>query len=193
MIILGLTGGVAMGKSTVAKLFRAHGIPVHNADEAVHRLYEGDAVAAVQAVFPQAISSGKVDRDKLRALLTSPEHWKKLESVIHPFVHQDREDFLAKARASGARLVVLDIPLLFETKLEAACDAVAVVSAPAHVQKARALARPGMSEEKFNSILARQMPDVEKRARAHYIIETGGSLQATGRQVDAIIKLYAGR
>jgi dephospho-CoA kinase len=193
MIILGLTGSLAMGKSTVAELFRARGIPVHNADEAVHRLYEKEAVEAVGGVFPQAIANGKVDRAKLRALLASKEDWEKLENAIHPFVHQDREKFLAQARAAGARLVVLDIPLLFETGLDKDCNAVAVVSAPYEMQKTRAIARLGMSEEKFESILSRQMPDAEKRARAHFMISTDGTVLATARQVDAIIRLYAGR
>lgn len=193
MIILGLTGSLAMGKSTVADLFRARGIPVHNADEAVHRLYENEAVEAVEAVFPQAVVNGKVDRARLRPLLALKEDWEKLENIIHPFVHKDREEFLAEARAVGARLVVLDIPLLFETGFEKHCDAVAVVSAPYEAQKARAIAREGMSEEKFKSILARQMPDAEKRARAHFVISTDGTLIATERQVDAIIRLYAGR
>jgi dephospho-CoA kinase len=193
MIILGLTGGVAMGKSTVANLFRERGIPVHNADEAVHRLYENEAVEAVKAAFPQAIAGGKVDRLKLRSLLSSKEDWKKLESIIHPFVHKDRDEFLSLARAAGTPLVVLDIPLLFETGGEKYCDAVAVVSAPPQMQKARALTRSSMSEEKFESILARQMPDAEKKARAHFVISTGESFDTTARQVDAIIRLFAGR
>jgi dephospho-CoA kinase len=193
MIILGLTGSLAMGKSTVAGLFRSRGVSVHNADEAVHRLYENEAVETVQAIFPAAIADNKVDRAKLKSLLKTKEDWKKLEEAIHPFVHQDRDRFLRDARATGARLIVLDIPLLFETGFEKHCDVVAVVSAPHDVQRARALAREGMNVEKFESLLARQMPDAEKRARAHFVISTDGTLIATARQVDAIIRLFAGR
>ncbi len=193
MIILGLTGSLAAGKSTVAQLFRDRGIPVHAADEAVHRLYEGEAVDAVQAAFPQAVNAGRIDREKLKNLLVSQQDWQKLEAIVHPLVHRDREAFLAKAREDGARLVLFDIPLLFETGNEKLCDAVIVVSAPYEVQKARALDRKTMSLETFEALLARQMNDAEKRRRAHFVILTDEPLDRTARQVDAMIRLYAGR
>jgi dephospho-CoA kinase len=193
MIILGLTGSLAMGKSTVAALFRKKGIPVQSADEAVHELYKGEAVEVLKPVFPAAIMDGKVDHARLSKLLTSKEEWKKLESIVHPLVYKKREEFLKKMRGYGAHLIVLDIPLLFETGLQNTCDAVIVVSAAHEVQKARALSRPGMSLEKLESILSRQMPDAEKKMRAHFVINTESSIGATERQVDAIIRLYAGR
>lgn len=193
MIILGLTGGIAMGKTTVADFFRARGIPVHNADEAVHRLYNGEGAAALAAHFPSAIENSRVNRTRLKLLLKTPQDWEKLEAAIHPLVHKDRDSFMSEARQKGARLVLLDIPLLYETGLDRQCDAVIVVSAPLEQQKARALQRPGITPEKFEQILLRQMPDAKKRTRAHYTISTGGTLAATARQVDAIIRLYAGR
>lgn len=193
MIILGLTGSVAMGKTNVAKAFRQRNIPVHDADAAVHRLYEGPAVPAIAAIFPDAIVNGRVDRAKLGALLTSKEDWQKLEAVIHPLVHEERKKFLEAAREAGAHLVVVDIPLLFETGGDKQCHAVAVVSAPFEMQKQRAMKRPGMTEEKFKALLAQQTPDTEKRRRAHFIIDTSGPKPATARQVDAIIRAYAGR
>lgn len=193
MIILGLTGSLAMGKSNVARHFRARGVPVHDADAAVHGLYEGAAVAPIEAAFPGVSVDGRVDRKKLSALLNSKEDWAKLEDIVHPLVREEKDKFLQAAKVAGARLVVVDIPLLFETGGDIACDAVVVVTAPFEMQKQRAMKRPGMSEEKFKTILAQQMPDVEKRQRAHFIIDTSGPKAKTARQVDAIIRAYSGR
>ena len=166
MIILGLTGSVGMGKSATAQFFRDEGVPVHDADAAVHRLYEGDAVAPVEAAFPGTTQNGKVDRTKLaNRVLGDPAALLRLEQIVHPLVRKEEERFLADAKKSGATIVVLDIPLLLETGAEKRCDAIVVVSAPPDVQRARVMARPGMTAEKFEAILAKQMPDVEKRAR----------------------------
>ncbi|MBC7140990.1 MAG: dephospho-CoA kinase [Rhodobacteraceae bacterium] len=172
---LGLTGSIGMGKSTTAAMFADAGVPVWDADAAVHRLYApgGGAVAAIAALFPDAAGPGGVDRDRLRARVTAdPDALARLEAAVHPLVAADRAAFLARAEADGAALVVLDIPLLFETGAEAELDAVLVVSAPPEVQRQRVLARPGMTPEALARILARQMPDSEKRARADFVIET---------------------
>lgn len=193
MIILGLTGGLAMGKSTLAELFKRKGIPVHSADQAVHRLYEGQAAGAIKARFPSAVKNGRVDRAALRATLTQDKHWRELEALIHPLVRADRETFLEQQGREGRRLVVLDIPLLFETGGETFCDAVVLATAPPEIQQERALRRPGMTAEKFNAIVKRQMPDGEKRRRAHFLINTDTPLEVTERRIDGILKLYAGR
>ncbi|MES2905767.1 MAG: dephospho-CoA kinase [Pseudomonadota bacterium] len=193
MIILGLTGSLAMGKSNVARHFRARGVPVHDADAAVHKLYEGAAVAPIREAFPGAIVDSKVDRKKLSALLSGKEQWQKLEAIVHPLVRQEKEKFLQAAQDKGMRLVVVDIPLLFETGGDKDCHAVLVVTAPFEMQKQRAMKRAGMTEEKFNAIVAQQMPDAEKKRRAHFIIDTSGPKSATARQVDAIIRAYSGR
>ncbi len=193
MKILGLTGSIGMGKSTVAAMFRDLGVPVFDADAAVHALYQqgGAAVAPVAAAFPGAIVDGAVDRQKLgAAVFGQPEAIKRLEAIVHPLVSAVRNDFLAAARARGDALLVFDIPLLFETGGEARCDATAVVSAPAAAQRARVLARPGMTEDKFAAILAKQMPDADKRARATYVIPTGGSLDETRAAVAALVARF---
>lgn len=190
MILVGLTGSIGMGKSTVTRMFAALGAAVWNADDAVHRLYAkgGAAVGPVGKEFPEAVAGGAVDRDKLSALaLGAPEKLKRLEAIVHPLVAKDREDFLNRAKWDGAEIAVLDIPLLFEKGYETGFDAVVVVSAPADVQRARVLARPGMSEEKFEAILAQQMPDAEKRARADYVIHTGQALEATQGEVETVM------
>ncbi len=182
MIKIGLTGSIGMGKSTVAAMFAELGALVWSADGAVHRMYEkgGAAIAPLTELFPEAIVNGAVDRPRLAALaLGAPEKLKKLESVVHPLVAADRETFMGAAAQSGARMVVLDIPLLFENGSERLFDIVIVVSAPAEIQRARVLARPGMSEEKLNAILAQQMPDEEKRAKADYVIATDQALEET--------------
>lgn len=200
MIVVGLTGSIGMGKSTVLAMFADAGAAVWSADAAVHRLYEkgGAAVAPVAAEFPEAAKEGAIERGRLAALvLGAPDRLKKLESIVHPLVGADRAAFLDAARARGEKLAVLDIPLLFETGAAKAFDAVAVVSAPYETQRARVLARPGMTAEKFEAILAQQTPDAEKRARADYVIRTDLSLDATRREVEAaiadILKRFARR
>ncbi|TNC11393.1 dephospho-CoA kinase [Methylobacterium terricola] len=187
--VLGLTGSIGMGKSATAAMFRARGVPVHDADACVHALYGpgGAAAAAIGEAFPGTLSpDGSVDRAALRnAVLSDPERLRRLESLVHPLVRQARDDFLAAHHA--APLVVLDVPLLFETGGEAGCDAVAVVTAPPEVQRARVLARPGMNEEAFAQILAKQMPDAEKRRRADHLIETDRGFPHAEAQVDAVI------
>ena len=176
MIILGLTGSVGMGKSTAAREFRRMGIPVHDADKAVHRLLGrgGKAVAAVATAFPGVEKGGAIDRAALGGLVFSdPSALKRLEAILHPLVRQAERAFLARARRRRRKLVVLDIPLLFETGGEARCDKVLVVSAPRRVQLARVMARPGMTAERLAGVEARQMPDAEKRRRADIVIETG--------------------
>ena len=193
MILAGLTGSIGMGKSTTAALFTERGVPVHDADAAVHALYRAEGVAAVAALFPEALVEGAIDRAILsRAVMDDPEAMRRLESVVHPLVRAREDAFLADARRSGAPLVVLDIPLLFETRGEGRVDLVLVVSAPEAVQKARVLARPGMTEERFLAIRAKQMPDAEKRRRAHHVIETGDGLEAARRAVRGIIRVAAG-
>ena len=200
MIRIGLTGSIGMGKSTVLEMFVEFGAAVWNADDAVHRLYAkgGAAVAAIATVFPEAVFEGAVDRARLAAVvLKAPEKLKRLEAIVHPLVAEDRERFIAEAEAAGEKVVVLDIPLLYEGGSEDAFDAVVVVSAPAGVQRVRVLARPGMTEEKFQAILAEQLPDAEKRARADYVIDTGQTLNATKAEAraayDDIIARFAPR
>jgi dephospho-CoA kinase len=188
MFILGLTGSIGMGKSTTAKFFAEEGVPVHDADAAVHRLYEGEAVAPVEAAFPGTAAGGKVDREKLaKRVLGDSAAVARLEAIVHPLVAAARERFLAAAEKSGAAVAVLDVPLLFETGGDQRCDAVVVVSAPAAVQRARAFERPDMTEEKFQAILARQMPDAEKRARADFIVDSGQGFEAARAQVHDIL------
>jgi dephospho-CoA kinase len=192
MMLIGLTGSIGMGKSTTAALFRAAGVPVHDADAAVHRLYEGRAVAAIEAAFPGVAVEGVVDRGKLAAHVVGDQAaLARLEAIVHPLVRDSEATFLAEARASGHRLVVLDIPLLFETGRAASLDAIVVVSAPQAVQRARVLWRPGMSEQKFAALLARQVPDAEKRRQAHFIVDSSRSIEAAGRQVRAILAALA--
>lgn len=193
-LILGLTGSIGMGKSTTASMFRELGCPVHDADAEVHRLYVDEAVAPIAALYPDVVIDGRIDRQRLsRHVVGSPQRLKELEGLIHPFVRASEEAFLAKARAAGARLAVLDIPLLFETGGDKRCDAVVVVTAPADIQRARVLARPGMTTEKLAAILARQMPDAEKRARADFIVDTGHGFDAARQQVRAIIEKLTNR
>ena len=188
MFVLGLTGSLGMGKSTTAKFFAEEGVPLHDADAEVHRLYERDATPLIEAAFPGTTVGGKVDRDKLaQRVLGDPVAIRKLEGIVHPLVRRAEEHFLAEAARKGASIVVLDIPLLFETGADRRCDAVVVVSAPADVQRARVFERPGMTEEKFDAILVKQMPDAEKRKRADFVIDTGGSLDETRNQVRAVL------
>ena len=169
MFILGLTGSLGMGKSVTARFFAEQGVPVHDADAVVHRLYEGEAAAAIEAAFPGTTTGGKVDRDKLAArVLGDGAALKRLEAIVHPLVQEAERRLLAEAESRGEKVAVLDIPLLFETGGEKRVDAVVVVSAPPEVQRARVLERPGMTVEKLEAILAKQMPDDEKRCRATY-------------------------
>ncbi|TIP01504.1 MAG: dephospho-CoA kinase [Mesorhizobium sp.] len=188
MIVLGLTGSIGMGKSATAKMFAEAGVPVHDSDETVHRLYAGKAAPLVEAAFPGTTEAGVVDRVKLASqVLGDPAALKKLESIIHPLVRADADAFLARHRAAGARLAVLDIPLLFETGGRNRVDKVVVVTASPEIQRERVLARPGMSEEKFLSILAKQVPDAEKRRHADFIIDTGNGFEAARKAVEAVI------
>lgn len=188
MILLGLTGSVGMGKSTTAQMFVDEGVPMFDADAAVHRLYAGEAVPLIERAFPGTTANGTVDREKLsRHVVGNAEALRRLEQLIHPLVGKLRAEFLKDAETSGAKAVLLDIPLLFETGDPSKFHAVIVVSAPAEVQQARVLARPGMTPEKFEAILKRQMPDSEKRARADYVINTGEGLESARMQVKKIL------
>lgn len=188
MIVLGLTGSIGMGKSATAKMFAEAGVPVHDSDETVHRLYAGKAAPLVEAAFPGTTEAGVVDRVKLASqVLGDPAALKKLESIIHPLVRADADAFLARHRAAGAPLAVLDIPLLFETGGRNRVDKVVVVTTSPEIQRERVLARPGMGEEKFLSILAKQVPDAEKRRQADFIIDTGQGFDAARRAVEAVI------
>lgn len=193
MWVLGLTGSIGMGKSATAALFRAAGVPVHDADATVHDLYAGVAVAPIEAAFPGVTREGRVDRPALSArVLSDQAAMARLEAIVHPLVRARETDFRARARASGARLAVLDIPLLLETGTQDRVDAVVVVSAPLEVQTARVLARPDMTARRFELILARQMPDTEKRRKAHFLIDTSRGFSAAQHQVEAIIRALSG-
>lgn len=190
MLLIGLTGSIGMGKSETAKMFARHGVPVCDSDATVHALYDigGAAVAPVGELFPAAVVDGRVDRERLsREVVGNVPALRKLEAVVHPLVAMAQRAFLERAAASGARMVVLDIPLLFETGGEKRVDVTVVVSAPADVQRARVLARPGMTAEKLDAILAKQMPDAEKRARADFVVDTSKGLAHAEAQVVAII------
>jgi dephospho-CoA kinase len=190
MIVVGLTGSIGMGKSTVANMFAEEGAPAFNSDDAVHALYApgGAAVALVEEAFPGVTRDGAIDRGALSAAVVGNEGAiLRLEAIVHPLVRQAQANFLAEQRAAGTAVVVLDIPLLFESTGTQAVNKIVVVSAPPEVQRARVLARPGMSEEKFKNLLARQTPDAEKRARADFVIDTSGSFDATRAQVRAVL------
>ncbi|RUW57922.1 dephospho-CoA kinase [Mesorhizobium sp. M7A.F.Ca.US.008.03.1.1] len=193
MIVLGLTGSIGMGKSTTAKMFTDAGVPVHDSDEAVHRLYAGKAAPLVEAAFPGTTIAGVVDRAKLGArVLGDTAALKQLEAIIHPLVRADADAFLARHRNAGESIAVLDIPLLFETGGRNRVDKVVVVTAPAETQRERVLARPGMTEEKLASILAKQVPDAEKRRQADFVVDTGQGLDAARAAVKAIITELSG-
>lgn len=188
--LIGLTGSIGMGKSTTTAMFKAAGVPVYDADAAVHALYApgGAAVAPIGEAFPGVVRDGAVDRQALGArVLGDAVALKKLESIVHPLVGQSRVGFFAEAEASGADMVVLDIPLLFETGGDKGVDSVVVVSCPAELQRERVLARPGMTAEKFEQILAKQTPDGEKRARADFVVDTSQGLEAAKDQVDRVL------
>ncbi|MBB4066857.1 dephospho-CoA kinase [Gellertiella hungarica] len=194
MILLGLTGSIGMGKSTTARLFAEAGVPVNDADQVVHELYRGEAVRPVEAAFPGSVQDGAVDRQILsRMLAENPAHFRTLEAIVHPLVQERERRFVEENRKAGAALVVLDIPLLFEVGGEGRVDRIAVVSCSADEQRRRVLARPGMTPEKFELILSRQMPDAEKRKRADYVIDTGEGIEHARRQVlDIIAELKTG-
>ncbi len=188
MFILGLTGSIGMGKTATAKMFADEGVPVQDADAVVHRLYEGEATPLIEAAFPGTTADGKVDRTKLGAkVIGNADAIKRLERLVHPLVSEARDRFLAQAKRDGAEVAVLDIPLLYETGGDKNCDAVVVVSAPVELQRARALKRPGMTGEKFAAIIAKQMPDAEKRARADFVVDTSKGFDAARAQVRDIL------
>jgi dephospho-CoA kinase len=194
MLVVGLTGSIGMGKSTVAARLRALGIAVCDADQVVHKLYDGAAVATIEAAFPGATDGGKVDRQKLAAaLLADPSGFKRLEAIVHPLVLAAERAFLNAEAARGAPLAVLEVPLLYETGGERRVDCVIVCSAPAEAQRARVLQRAGMTPEKLQQVLARQTSDGEKRARADFVVDTGGTLAETVAQVDKIAESLRGR
>src|ERR1700685_3518467 len=188
MIVLGLTGSIGMGKSTTAALFAAAGVPVYDADAAVHRLYEGEAVAAIEAAFPGTTANGKVDRNSLSARVVHDRAaLRRVEENVHPMLGASRRKFLNDAEQSGAPVAVIDVPLLFETGGEKRVDAVVVVTTTAELQRKRILARPNMTEEKLQAILARQMPDAEKRKRAHFVVDTSHGLDPVRARIRDIL------
>jgi dephospho-CoA kinase len=192
MMVIGLTGSIGMGKSTTAAMFREAGIPVYDADAAVRDLYDvgGAAVGPVGEAFPGAVKDGRVDREALRqAVLGNPEALKRLNAVVHPLMGRDRAGFFEAAQAAGADMVVLDIPLLFETGGHANVDAIVVASAPAQMQRERVLARPGMTADRLDAILAQQVDDAEKRARAHFVVDTSRGLEPARQQVAEIVEV----
>src|SRR5437763_3973940 len=188
MIILGLTGSIGMGKSTTAKLFEEAGVPVYDADAAVHKIYEGEAAPAIEAAFPGTTVDGKVDRVRLSAqVLHNPAAIKQLEQIVHPMLGASRKQFLDDAERSGAPVAVVDVPLLFETGGEKRVDAVVVVTTTPEVQRERILARDNMTNEKLEAILARQLPDAEKRKRADFVVDTSGGLDPVRAQIRDIV------
>jgi dephospho-CoA kinase len=192
MIVIGLTGSIAMGKTTAAGILRRMGLPVHDADAAVHRLFGngGAAVAAIERAFPGAVRGGTVDRDALgRQVFRDPEALRRLEAIVHPMVLADSDEFLRCCALRRAPMAVLDIPLLFETGRDRDCDATILVSSPAFLQAQRVLRRPGMTERRLADIRARQMPDHRKRLRADFIVRTGLPRRETLRQLAGIVKL----
>jgi dephospho-CoA kinase len=188
MILLGLTGSIGMGKSTTAKLFAEAGAPVYDADAAVHRLYEGEAVPAIEAAFPGTTADGKVDRALLSArVLHDPAAMKQLEQIVHPMLGASRQKFLHDAEQSGAPVAVVDVPLLFETGGEKRVDAVVVVTTTSEIQRQRVLARDNMTREMFDTILARQLPDAEKRKRADFVVDTSHGLDPVRARIRDIL------
>ena len=194
MLIVGLTGSIGMGKSTVAGHMLLRGVPVLDADATVHRLYEGEAVAPIEVAFPGTTADGRVDRARLAAaLMQAPDGFKTLEAIVHPLVRKAQWEFLQACEQAGAKLCLLDIPLLFETGGDKLVDVSVVVSAPEDVQTARVLSRPGMTPDKLAAIRGRQLPDAEKRARADYVIDTGLPLDETLRNVDKLVESLENR
>jgi len=189
MLILGLTGSIGMGKSTTAKLFMEAGVPVYDADAAVHKIYEGEAAPAVEAAFPGTTVDGKVDRAKLSAkVVHDPASIKQLEQIVHPMLGASRKQFLEDAERSGAPVALVDVPLLFETGGEKRVDAVVVVTTTPEAQRERILARDNMTSEKLDAILARQLPDAEKRKRADFVVDTSHGLDPVRAQISDILR-----
>jgi dephospho-CoA kinase len=192
MIVLGLTGSIGMGKSTTAKLFEEAGVPVYDADASVHRLYEGEAAPAIEAAFPGTTVAGKVDRNKLSAkVLHDAAAMKQLEQIVHPMLGASRQEFFDQAERSGAAVVVVDVPLLFETGGEKRVDAVVVVTTSPEAQRERILARDNMTAEKLDAILARQLPDAEKRQRADFVVDTSHGLDPVRLRIRDILEQAA--
>jgi dephospho-CoA kinase len=188
MIILGLTGSIGMGKSTTAKLFAEADVPVYDADAAVHRLYEGEAVSAIEAAFPGTTANGRVDRNRLSAqVVHDPSAMRRLEQIVHPMLGASRQKFLDDAERSGAPVAVVDVPLLFETGGEKRVDAVVVVTTTPEIQRQRILARDNMTGEKLDAILARQLPDAEKRKRADFVVDTSDGLDHVRARIRDIL------
>jgi dephospho-CoA kinase len=188
MVILGLTGSIGMGKSTTAKLFAEAGVPVYDADATVHMLYEGEAVPAIEAAFPGTTVDGKVDRNRLSArVVHDPAAIRRLEEIVHPMLGASRQKFLADAEKSGARVAVVDVPLLFETGGEKRVDAVVVVTTTPEIQRQRILSRPNMTDGKLDAILALQMPDAEKRKRANFVVDTSHGLDPVRARIRDIL------
>ncbi|MGB8817851.1 MAG: dephospho-CoA kinase [Rhizobiaceae bacterium] len=189
MLLVGLTGSIGMGKSTTLGLFRDAGVPVHSADESVHKLYAGKAAQLIEAAFPGVVKAGAVDRDTLsKRVFGNPDALKRLEAIVHPLVREEEQAFVEQSKNSAAAFAVIDIPLLYETGGDARVDKVIVVTAPEAMQRARVLARPGMNEQKFAAILDRQMPDAEKRRRADFVIDTGSGLEVARATVKEITR-----
>lgn len=194
MLVIGLTGGIGMGKSAAAERFAEHGIPVFNADACVHELYDGAAVEPIEAAFPGVTREGRIDRKLLSERIAgSPERLLLLEGIVHPLVVAAELDFLHAQEEKGARLAVLEIPLLFETGADARVDVTVVVSAPDEVQRARVLARPGMTVDKLEHFLGRQLPDAERQARADFVVDSGTSLERTRIEIDRLIESLKSR
>ncbi|MEM8744062.1 MAG: dephospho-CoA kinase [Pseudomonadota bacterium] len=194
MLLIGLTGSMGMGKSTAAARFAKHGIPIFDADGEVHRLYEGKAVPLIEAAFPGTTRDGRVDRGLLSAkLVDNPDGLATLESIIHPLVRDARDEFLKASADAGARIAVLEIPLLFEVGADDEVDVTVVLTAPADIQRARVLGRDGMTEEKLDALLANQMPDEEKRRRADFVVDTNRPVEETGAEIDRLIETLRGR
>lgn len=192
MIVLGLTGSIGMGKSTTARMFAEAGAAVYDADAAVHRLYSGKAAPLIEAAFPGTVTGGAVNRARLgERVIGKPDEMRRLEAIVHPLVREAETTFLEAARCQGCRVAVLDIPLLFETGGERRVRAAVVVTASTEVQRQRVLARPGMSEARLEGILAKQMPDADKRRRAHFLVDTGRGLEAARRTVAAVLRAAA--
>jgi dephospho-CoA kinase len=192
VLVLGLTGSIGMGKSTTSAMFRSAGVPVHDSDRTVHDLYAGEATPLIEAAFPGTTRDGIVDRGLLsKQVIGQPEAMKRLEAIVHPLVRDREANFIQSCRARNCRIVLVDIPLLFETRNERMFDAIIVVSAPPDIQAARVLERPGMTRDKLDAILAKQVPDVEKRRRAHFVIDTGRGFHEAAAQVSAILRCLA--
>jgi dephospho-CoA kinase len=194
MIIIGLTGSIGMGKSTTAAMFAKHGIPIHDADAVVHELYASEAVPVVEKKFPGVAHDGVIDREKLGAMvLGRPEALKTLEAIVHPLVREREEKFLQDARRAGEDFAVLEIPLLFETGADERCDVVVVVTSPPDIQRERVLKRQGMTSQKWQSILSKQMPDSEKRQKSDFLVETHLGIDHAQMQVNDILATLRAR